>query len=159
MPEQELFTLHYITLHYITLHYITLHYIIYWYGFTLVFCNLHCIYHHNHHHTVQVAMCAYSFVNTLVNALVLQGKTPPAQVAAGDDHHDCKWSIFASWWKEKHHQRKLHSVKTILGTSIGVGCSNQIQVAQGQDLHYGSALVQAAFGCCIPLLYLYPRWS
>ena len=42
MAERELFTLHYITLHYITLHYITLHY--YWYGFTLVFCNLHCIY-------------------------------------------------------------------------------------------------------------------
>ena len=40
---------------------------------------------------------------------------------------------------------------TILGTSIiGAGYSNQIQVAQGQDLHYGGALVQAAFGCCIP---------
>ena len=26
----------------------------------------------------------------------------------------------------------LHSVKTILGTSIGVGCSNQMQVAQEQ---------------------------
>ena len=77
-------------------------------------------------------MCAYSFVRTLVNALVLQGKTPPAQVAAGDDHHDCKWSIFASWWKEKYHQRKLHSVNTILVTSIGAGCSNQMQVAQGQ---------------------------
>ena len=94
-----------------------------------------CIYIYIYHHTVQVAMCAYSFVRTLVNALVLQGKTPPAQVAAGDDYHDCKWSIFASWWKEKHHQRKLHSVKTILGTSIGAGCSNQMQVAQGQDLH------------------------
>ena len=33
MPERELFILHYITLHYI----------IYQYGFTLVFCNLHCI--------------------------------------------------------------------------------------------------------------------
>ena len=107
---------------------------------TCAYSNLHCvvvyIYIYNHHHTVQVAMCAYSFVRTLVNALVLQGKTPPAQVAAGDDHHECKWSIFASWWKEKHHQRKFHSVKTILGTSIGAGCSNQIQVAQGQDLHY-----------------------
>ena len=81
-------------------------------------------------------MCAYSFVRTLVNALVLQGKTPPAQVAAGDDDHDCKWSIFASWWKEKHHQHKLRSVKTILGTSIGAGCSNQMQVAQGQDLYF-----------------------
>ena len=26
-------------------------------------------------------------------------------------------------------------IKTILGTSIGAGCSNQMQVAQGQDLH------------------------
>ena len=59
-------------------------------------------------------MCAYSFVCTLVNALVLQGKTPPAQVAAADEDHDCKWSIFPSLWKEKH---------------------NQMQVAQGQDLH------------------------
>ena len=48
----------------------------------------------HYHHTVPVAMCAYSFVHTLVNALVLQGKTPPAQVAAGGDDHDCKWSIF-----------------------------------------------------------------
>ena len=118
------------------------------------------IYIYNHHrHTVQVAMCAYSFVRTLVNALVLQGKTPPAQVAAGDDDHDCKWSIFASWWKEKHHQRKLHSVKTILGTSIGAGCSNQMQLAQGHHLNADLALVLPAFGCCIPLLYLCPRWS
>ena len=117
------------------------------------------IYHNHHHHTVQVAMCAYSFVRTLVNALVLQGKTPPAQVAAGDDDHDCKWSIFASWWKEKHHQRKLHSVKTILGTSIGAGCSNQMQLAQGHHLNADLALVLPAFGCCIPLLYLCPRWS
>ena len=58
-------------------------------------------------------MRAYSFVRTLVNALVLQRKTPPAQVAAGDDDHDSKWSIFTSWWKENH-QRKLHSVNTIL---------------------------------------------
>ena len=31
---------------------------------------------------------------------MLQGKTPPAQVAAGVDHHECRWSICASWWKE-----------------------------------------------------------
>ena len=85
-------------------------------------------------------------------------KTPPAQVAAGDDDHDCKWSIFASWWKEKHHQRKLHSVNTILGTSIGAGCSNQMQLAQGHHLNADLALVLPAFGCCIPLLYLCPRW-
>ena len=32
--------------------------------------------------------------------------------------------------------------------SIRAGCSNQMQVAQGQDLHGGGALVQAVFGCC-----------
>ena len=47
----------------------------------------------HHHHTVKVAMCAYSFVCTLVNVLVLLEKTPPAEVAMGDDHHECKWSI------------------------------------------------------------------
>ena len=40
--------------------------------------------------TVQVAMCTYLLVHTLLNALVLRGKTPPVQVAAGDDHHECK---------------------------------------------------------------------
>ena len=36
------------------------------------FCNI-CIYIYIYiYHTVQVAMCAYSFVRTLVNALVLQ---------------------------------------------------------------------------------------
>ena len=46
----------YITLHYITLHYITLHYIIYRYGFTLVFCNLHCIHYHG---KLQLALYIY----------------------------------------------------------------------------------------------------
>ena len=88
-----------------------------------------------YHHTVQVAICVYSFVSTLVNALVLRGKTAPVQVAVHDDHHECKYSICASWWGVKHHQHKLHSVKIILGTSIGAGCSNQVQVAQEKDMH------------------------
>ena len=71
-----------------------------------------CIWRPPSPHSASCNTCA------LVNALVLRGKTPPVQVAAGDDHHECKWSIFASWWKEKHHQRKLHRVKTILGTSL-----------------------------------------
>ena len=69
MPEQELFTLHYITLHYITLHYI-----IYRYGFTLVFCNLHCI-----HHTVQITRAQVRYLRQWV-----EGKTPPAQVTMGE---------------------------------------------------------------------------
>ena len=32
---------------------------------------------------------------------------------------------------------------------VGVGCSNHLQVAQGQDLVRVGALVQAAIGCCI----------
>ena len=59
--------------------------------------------HNHHHHTVPVAMCSYSSVCTLVNALVLQGKTPPS----------CTVS------------------KTILGTSMEAGCSDQMQLAQG----------------------------
>ena len=33
------------------------------------------------------------FTLVTVNVLALQGKTPPAQVAVDDDHHECKWSI------------------------------------------------------------------
>ena len=31
--------------------------------------------------------------------------------------------------RKKHHQRKLQKVKIILETSIGAGCSNQLQLA------------------------------
>ena len=72
----------------------------------------------------------------------------------------------------KHHQHKLQRVKTIfslvrpdpilhyciiikgsgyvrldhLGTIAGIGCSNQLQVEQGQILVRVCALVQAAIG-------------
>ena len=39
---------------------------------------------------------------------------------------------------------------------VGAGCSNQLQVAQGQGLVRDCALVQAAIGCCI-LLLLVPK--
>ena len=45
-----------------------------------------------------------------VFAPVVGRKTPPVQVATGDDHHMCKWSICTSCWKEKHHQCKLQQV-------------------------------------------------
>ena len=57
------------------------------------------------------------------------------------------------------HQRKLHSVKTTLGTKIGAGCSKQVQLEQGHHLNADLVLVLPAFGFCIPLLYLCPRWS
>ena len=70
---------------------------------------MHCILHnhHHYHHTVQVA---YSFVWTLVNVLVLQGRTPPAQVA----HVQC----------QDHLEHKFTA-----------GCRIEMQVAQGHDLH------------------------
>ena len=48
--------------------------------------------------------------------------------------------------EEKHRQHKLHGVKTILGTSIGAGCSKQMQLAQGHYLNADLALVLPAFG-------------
>ena len=46
---------------------------------------------------------------------------------------------------EKHHQRKVQRVKTILGLVVA-GCSNQMQIAQGHVLVTVSTLVQAAIG-------------
>ena len=75
---------------YITLHNITLHYIIYRYGFTLVFCNLHCIHYHG---KLQLALYIYIYTTTQCKLL------------------ERKYGICASGWKEKHHQRKLQWVK------------------------------------------------
>ena len=47
------------------------------------------------------------------------------------------------------------SANTILGTSIGVGCINQMQLAQGHHFNADLALVQATFGCCILLLFIF----
>ena len=96
-----------------------------WFSRLIQLCTLYII----QHHTVQVAICA------LVNALVLRRKTPPAQVAAGDDHHECKWSIYASWWKGKHHQRKLQCQDHLGHKSIGAGCSNQPGNQPGRMAH------------------------
>ena len=48
--------------------------------------------------------------------------------------------------EEKHHQHKLHGVKPILGASIGAGCSNQMQLAQG---HYLNADLASSCATCI----------
>ena len=86
--------------------------------FLLLYCNCYTQLHSppphiyttttcNHHHTVQVARVQVEYLRQW-----LEEKTPPAQVAMGDDHHMCKWSICASCWKEKHHQHKLQQVLT-----------------------------------------------
>ena len=53
------------------------------------------------------------------------------------------------------HQCKLHSVKTMLGTSIGVHGMQQPNAGGTRariTLRWCS--LQVAFGCCIPLLYI-----
>ena len=86
--------------------------------FLLLYCNCYTQLHSppphiyttttcNHHHTVQVARVQVEYLRQW-----LKEKTPPAQVATGDDHYMCKWSICASCWKEKHYQRKLQQVLT-----------------------------------------------
>ena len=46
-----------------------------------------------------------------------------------------------------------------IGAIIYCMYSNQMQLAQGHHLNADLALVLPAFGCCIPLLYLCPRWT
>ena len=97
--------------------------------FLLLYCNCYTQLHSppphiyttttcNHHHTVQVARVQVQYLRQW-----LKEKTPPAQVATGDDHYMCKWSICASCWKEKHYQRKVQRSGPASG-QIGVGCSN-----------------------------------
>ena len=50
---------------------------------------------------------------------LLEEKTPPAQVAAGADHHMCQWSILEG----KHHQLKVQRSGPASG-QIRAGCSN-----------------------------------
>ena len=88
MPEQELFTLHCITLHYI----------IYRYGFTLVFCNLRCIYLFTNHQCK--LLWAWSSISTL-------------QTTA------CAKEYLRTVVEDKDHQRKLQRVKNYTAT-IGV---------------------------------------
>ena len=61
------------------------------------------------------------------------------QVAVDDDHHDAS-SVFALIDGMKNNTSTSFTV-TILGTSIGVGCSNQTQLAQGHHINADLALV------------------
>ena len=60
--------------------------------------------------------CKLQFVHA-VYAPVRLGTRPPVQVAEGN-HPESKWSVCASSWKEKHHQRKLLMVRGLAPASI-----------------------------------------
>ena len=99
---------------------------------------------------MQVAICAYLFVCTLVNVLVLKGK-----------HHQCKLQWTMTTMSAGRVSAPVDGRKTppaqvaqcqdhlALDTSIGKGCSNQMQLAQGNHLNSDLALVLPAIDCCI----------
>ena len=57
---------------------------------------------------------------------------------------------------EKHHTSASCRKSRPSWPLVGAGCSNQIQVAQGQGLVIDCAFVQAEIGCC-SLLLLVPK--
>ena len=66
------------------------------------------------------------------------------------------------WWQPWLQLEYLHSVKSILGTNIGVGCSKQSQlyITRARSALIAPLCKLHAFGCCIPpILVLCPRWS
>ena len=78
------------------------------------------------------------------NALVGTRKTPPRQVAGPLKVY---MRSCANWWQDKHyHQRKLQRSR-LSWALVGAGCSNQLQVAQGQGLVRVCALVKMACVC------------
>ena len=77
------------------------------------------------HRTVLVAMHTHVIVHISKWASTSTENTPPVNVA-GDDHHECKWSICASWWQE--------NTNSVSCGGSRPGCSNQylrMQLAQG----------------------------
>ena len=64
--------------------------------------------------------------------LVLQGRSPPAQVAACDDHHECKFGVFSQVDGRKTPPAQVVQCQDHLGHKyIVAGCSNKMQLAQG----------------------------
>ena len=94
---------------------------------------------YNHHHYIKIQQpppppppphSAICNVRLFVCVHISKWASAPSKITTSAS---CSWwwrprlqmEYFASWWKEKHHQHMLHSVKTILATSIGVGWRNQ----------------------------------
>ena len=53
-----------------------------------------------------------------------EGKRPPVQVAASDNHHVCKWSTCTGWQKENTTSARSGPASA----QVSKGCSNKIQV-------------------------------
>ena len=82
-----------------------------------------------------------SHVCMVVNALVSTRKTPPAQVA-GDAHCKCKWVFVLIDGKKNTTSASCRRSRSSWAL-VGAGCSNQLQVAQGQASIRDCALLQA----------------
>ena len=94
---------------------------------------------------VHISKCTRWYRNNITSASCSESQPPQMQVG-----------YLCQLMEGKHHQYNLHSVKTILSTRIGVGSSNQTQLAQGHHLNADLALALPAFGCCIT--YSCPGW-
>ena len=77
----------------------------------------------------------------------MEEKTPPAQVAAGANHHMCKWSICTSWWKEN-----TTSARCKVRTSTGaVRVPNAAINFNCVEVHHitSTCLYASCIDCCI----------
>ena len=95
---------------------------------------------------VQVAVGSGSMTShvcTLANTLVGARKTPPMQVA-GDVHSKCKWVFALIDGRKNTTSASCRGSRPSLAL-VGAGCSNQMQVAQGQGLVRDYAIVQLVF--------------
>ena len=81
----------------------------------------------------------------LLHVQVVLGKRPLAEVAEGN-HHNCRVSVCASCWNEKHYQHKLLKVR---GTGhqhpsaqVGAGAATTCNLHTSTYMHCGCAHVQ-----------------
>ena len=105
-----------------------------------MFCNLHC---------VVVVVVVVLVVVVVVVYIYIYYHHHTVQAASGSE-------VFALIDGRKNSISASCRVSRPSWALVGAGCSNQMQVAQGQGSVRVCAFVQAAIGCCI-LLLLVPK--
>ena len=113
------------------------------------------IVNHHHHHAVQVVMHTHVHIS----------KCDGWHDSKNNTSASCKWwppysesEVFALSDYKKNTTCASRRGSRPFWALVGAGCSNQLQVAQGQGIVREWALVQAAIPCCI-LLLLAPKTS
>ena len=101
------------------------------------------------HHTVQVARVQVENLNLHVS--VTEWVTPPAYVAACDNHHMCKWRVFAPVDRRKVPQVQGAKVRThgaMIRTSISV-----LYTCTCGTCTYHTTIEGTAYSIFIPIIY------